>query len=83
MSKYHFPLEVTAMMFPLFPLLLLITAIGSGLWYQRTNNDIFGVLAVLSALISLIWGLVVLHWTLNLLVLVLLLKFRSSVLRLV
>ncbi|MGK7930100.1 MAG: hypothetical protein AB4041_01520 [Microcystaceae cyanobacterium] len=68
------------MMLPLFPLLLVITAIWSILWYQKTDNDIFGVLGTTSAVIGLIWGLVIAHWSINLIGLVLLLIFRSSLL---
>ncbi|MEA5508294.1 hypothetical protein VB715_00805 [Crocosphaera sp. UHCC 0190] len=65
------------MMLPIFPLLFLITALGSVLWYQRTENDIFGVLAVASALACLIWGLVISHWLIHILSLILLVKFRT------
>lgn len=68
------------MMLPFFPLLLLITSIGSGFWYQKTDNDIFGVLAVASAAACLIWGLVIAHWSIHLLGLLVLLKFRTPVL---
>lgn len=66
------------MMLPLFPLLLLITSIWSILWYQKTDNDIFGVLGATSAVIGLIWGLVIAHWSINLIGLLVLLFFRSS-----
>jgi hypothetical protein len=66
------------MMLLLFPLLLLITSVWSILWYQRTDNDIFGVLGASSAVIGLIWGLVIAHWSVNLIGLLLLLYFRSS-----
>lgn len=68
------------MMLPLFPLLLLVTAIASGIWYQKTDNDIFGVLAVGGAAICLIWGLVIAHWSINLLGLLLLFKLRMPLL---
>ncbi|ACK68803.1 conserved hypothetical protein [Gloeothece citriformis PCC 7424] len=68
------------MMLPIFPILLLITSIGSGLWYQKTDNDIFGVLAVASAAACLIWGLVIAHWSIHLLGLLVLLKFRTPIL---
>ncbi|ACK64915.1 conserved hypothetical protein [Rippkaea orientalis PCC 8801] len=67
------------MMLPIFPLLLLVTSIGSILWYQRTDNDIFGVLAVASALAGVIWGLVIAHWSIHLISLLVLLKFRSPI----
>lgn len=65
----------------IFPVLLLMTAVGSLLWYQRTTNDIFYALAVSSAIIGLIWGLVMAHWSILLLGLLFLLKFPSPVLR--
>ena len=68
------------MILPIFPLLFLITSIGSVLWYQRTGNDIFGVLAVASALACVIWGLVISHWLIHILSLIILLKFRTPIL---
>jgi hypothetical protein len=68
---------------PLFPLLLLLTAIASIIYYQRTKNDIFGVLGVSTTLASLIWGLVIAHWSIHLLSLILLVKFRYPLLNLV
>ena len=52
----------------------------SGLWYQKTDNDIFGALTVASAVACLIWGLVIAHWSIHLLGLVVLLKFRTPIL---
>ena len=71
------------MILPLFPLLLLVTSIGSALWYQRTGNDIYGVLAVASSLSCLIWGLVIAHWSIHLLSLIVLFRFRSPILSLI
>ncbi len=68
------------MILPIFPLLFLITSIGSVLWYQRTGNDIFGVLAFASALACVIWGLVISHWLIHILSLIILLKFRTPIL---
>jgi hypothetical protein len=67
------------MMLPVFPVLLLIVAVGSVLWYQHTNNDIFWVLAVASAIACLIWGLVIAHWSILLFGLLVLLKFRAPI----
>ncbi len=72
----HF--KVLPMMLPLFPLLLLITSVWSILWYQKSDNDIFGVLGATSAIIGLIWGLIIAHWSINLIGLLVLLYFRSS-----
>ena len=68
------------MMLPIFPLLFLITSIGSVIWYQRTENDIFGVLAFASALACVIWGLVISHWLVHILSLIILLRFRTPLL---
>ncbi|XLQ11323.1 MAG: hypothetical protein KPI85_07445 [cyanobacterium endosymbiont of Epithemia adnata isolate EadnSB Bon19] len=67
------------MMLPVFPLLFFIISIGSILWYQRTDNDIFGVLAAASALTCLIWGLIIAHWSIHLVSLIMLLRFGSPV----
>jgi hypothetical protein len=72
--------KVTVMMLPIFPLLLLVTSIGSGIWYQKTDNDIFGVLAVASAAACLVWGLVIAHWSIHLLGLLFLFKLRKPML---
>lgn len=55
------------MIFSFFPILMLLTTLGSVIWYLRTNNDIFAVLAVGMALACLVWGLVVSHWVVHLL----------------
>ncbi|WP_267382866.1 hypothetical protein [Cyanobacterium sp. uoEpiScrs1] len=67
------------MMLPIFPLLFFVISIGSIFWYQRTDNDIFGVLAVASALTCLIWGLSIAHWLVHLVSLIILLGFGSPV----
>ena len=69
------------MLFPLFPILLLVMAIASLLWYQQTDNDMFWVLAASSAVIGLIWGLVMTPWTVQLVALLLLLGIRTPLLR--
>ena len=50
-------------------LLLLFTAIASIVIYLRTNNDIFALLAVGMSVTCLIWGLIVVHWSVHLLAL--------------
>ena len=65
------------MILPVFPLLMLVTTLGSLLWYWRTANDIFAVLAVGMAIACLIWGLVVAHWSIHLLFLLALLFLRK------
>jgi hypothetical protein len=67
------------MMIPMFPLLLLLTAVLSVVIYQRTNNDIHLVLAISSGLICLLWGLIIAHWSIHLLSLLILLCFRKPV----
>lgn len=71
------------MLLPLFPLLLLVTAIVSIVCYQRTGNDIFGVLGLSTTFACLLWGLVVAHWSIHLLSLILLVKLSSPLLNLV
>ncbi|BAG04650.1 conserved hypothetical protein [Microcystis aeruginosa PCC 9809] len=68
---------VIPMFSPLFPLLLLLLSFLSLLWYQKTDNDIFKALAVSSLIFAIIWGLILVHWSIHLLGLLLLLKFRS------
>ena len=48
--------------------------------YQCTDLDIFKVLAVGAAIVCLIWGLAIAHWSIHLLSLIVLLKFKSPVL---
>lgn len=67
------------MMIPMFPVLLLITAIAAILVYQRTNQEIYLVLAVFSAIICILWGLIISHWSIHLLTLLALLCFRTPV----
>ena len=69
------------MMLPIFPILLFLTAIGSIFLYQCTDLDIFKVLAVGVAIVCLIWGLAIAHWSIHLLSLIVLLKFKSPVLK--
>lgn len=57
----------------MFPLLLLVTAIASIVIYLRTDNDIFALLAVGMSVTCLIWGLVMVHWSVHLLALLALL----------
>ncbi len=65
------------MILPILPLLFLVTAIGSVVLYLRTAHDIFGVLAVVSSIVCLIWGLVIAHWSVHLLALLGLLLLKS------
>jgi hypothetical protein len=68
---------VIPMLSPLFPLLFLMLSLASLLWYQKTDNDIFKALAVSSFVFAIIWGLILVHWSIHLLGLLLILKFRS------
>ncbi|NCQ85123.1 MAG: hypothetical protein GPJ00_11715 [Microcystis aeruginosa W13-18] len=74
---------VIPMFSPLFPLLLLLLSFLSLLWHQKTDNDIFKALAVSSLIFAIIWGLILAHWSIHLLGLLLLLKFRSPAFSLV
>lgn len=57
----------------MFPILLLVSAIASIVIYLRTENDIFALLAVGMSIACLIWGLVIVHWSIHLLALLALL----------
>lgn len=65
------------MMFPVFSLLLLSVALCSILLYQRTSHELWRVLAAGTAVVCLIWGLAIAHWSVNLLGLLVLLKFKD------
>lgn len=65
------------MTLPIFPLLILITSLGSILLYLKTTNDIFVVLAVVMSISLLIWGFVSAHWSIHLLALLTLLSLRK------
>ena len=59
--------------------LLLFTTIASIVIYLRTSNDIFALLGVCMAVICLIWGLVLAHWSIHLLALLALLFLGKPV----
>ncbi|MFW6357960.1 MAG: hypothetical protein ACOC0N_01895 [Chroococcales cyanobacterium] len=64
------------MILPLYPLLLLATALGSIFLHHRTSNEIYRVLAACTTIVCLIWGFAIAHWSIHLLCLVLLFKFN-------
>ncbi len=53
-----------------FLILFLTTTIGSLILYQKTNQDIYRVLAVFTAVVCIIWGLVIAHWAIHILSLI-------------
>jgi len=53
----------------MFPILLLVAALANIIIYLRTDNDIFALLAVGMSLACLIWGLVIVHWSIHVLAL--------------
>lgn len=63
----------------MFPLLLLVTALASIVIYLRTANDIFALLGAGMAVICLIWGLVIAHWSIHVLALAALFFFVKPV----
>lgn len=63
----------------MFLILLLVTALTSIIIYLRTDNDIFGLLAVVMSLTCLIWGLAIAHWSVHVLALFALLFFGKPV----
>lgn len=65
------------MTLPLLPLTLLIIALVSIWYYQRTANDIYRVLSAMTAVICLIWGFAIAHWSIHLLSLLLLYRLNA------
>jgi len=65
----------------MFPILLIVTALGSVFLYIRTSQEIYGVLAIVTTIVCLIWGLVVAHWSIHILALLLLFKLKSPLLK--
>jgi len=45
-------------------------------YYQRTANDIYRVLSAMTAVICLIWGFAIAHWSIHLLSLLLLYRLN-------
>ena len=69
--------EVVDMMFPMLAIVLLVVALGSIVLYQRASHELTRVLTAGSAIVCLIWGFAIAHWSIHLLCLILLLKFKS------
>ncbi|MGK7924331.1 MAG: hypothetical protein AB4290_03590 [Spirulina sp.] len=67
-------------MMPVFPILLLIFALGNLFLYQRLSQDVYRVLTATTAAVCLIWGFAIAHWSVTLLSLFLLLRFKDVVL---
>jgi hypothetical protein len=63
----------------MFLFLLLVTALTSIIIYLRTDNDIFGLLAVVMSISCLISGLAIAHWSVHVLALFALLFFGKPV----
>ncbi len=63
----------------MFPILLFVTALASIVIYLRTANDIFALLGAGMAVICLIWGLVIAHWSIHILALAALFFFIKPV----
>jgi hypothetical protein len=59
----------------LFPILFLLTSIGSLLIYQRSHGEQFHLLAVVMAAVATIWLLIISHWSFQLLCLLALLLY--------
>lgn len=64
------------MTLPVLPFVLLIIALGNLVLYQRATHELLRVLAACIAVTCLIWGFAIAHWSIHLLCLLLLLKFR-------
>ncbi|MGI0482129.1 hypothetical protein ACN4EE_15255 [Geminocystis sp. CENA526] len=66
-------------MITLFMILLLLMSIISVIIYKRTNQEIHLVLTIFTAVILVIWGFAVAHWSIHLLALLTLLCIRIPV----
>lgn len=64
------------MMISLFMILLLFTSVLSAFIYQRTNQDIHLILSIFTAIIFVIWGLAIAHWSIHIFALLALLCIR-------
>ena len=64
-------------MYPVFPIFFLIIALGAIFFYQRASHELTRVLMAVTATVCLIWGFAIAHWSIHLLCLALLLRFRS------
>jgi hypothetical protein len=62
----------------LFPILFLLTSIGSLLIYQRSHGEQFYLLAILMAAVAIIWLLIISHWSFQLLCLLALLLYDGG-----
>ncbi|MBL1209910.1 MAG: hypothetical protein FWJ34_09505 [Geminocystis sp. GBBB08] len=56
--------------------LLLLTAIISFFLYQRTNQEIHLMLAIVTTIVFLVWVLAIAHWSIHILALLTLLCIR-------
>lgn len=65
------------MMIPVLPLLLLVIALGNVFLYQRSSHDVYRVLTAAIIVVCLIWGFAIAHWSIHLLSLLLLFRFRQ------
>lgn len=66
-------------MITLFMTLLFLTSIASIFIYRRTNQEIHLVLAIFTAIILLIWGFAVAHWSIHILALLTLFCIRIPI----
>ena len=64
------------MLVSLFMILLLVTTIVSAFIYQRTRQDIHLILSICTAIIFVIWGLAIAHWSIHIFALLALLCIR-------
>ncbi len=64
------------MIHSLLSIILLTVALVNILIYQRTTQELTRILTVTLAMVGLIWGLAIAPWSIQLLALVLLLRFR-------
>jgi len=71
-------LKVTAMMIPLLSFGFLLIALGSIVLYQKANGEATKILAASGAVVFLLSGFALAHWSIHLLSLLLLFNLRVS-----
>ena len=67
----------------IFLILFLTITIGSFRLYQKTRQDIYRVLAISTAIVCIIWGLVIAHWSIHILTLIAIVLLNEPIMKMV
>lgn len=70
------------MILTMLPASLLIVALGSIVLYQKVTHELSRMLLAVSAIVCLIWGFAIAHWSIHLLCLFLLFALTNRLLKL-